>query len=145
MMIKELMTTDPVSCDPKTNLRRLAQLMVENNCGAIPVCENRRIVGIVTDRDVVTRGFIKGVDPTSLPVSDVMTRNLVTVHEDDRVERALQLMEAEQVRRLPVVSPEGALLGMLSITDLADHLPERKAGELLREVSLTPRRARMAL
>ena len=145
MLVKELMTPDPVFCTPQTPLRRVAQLMVENDCGVIPVCnEDRHIVGIVTDRDIVTRAFTKTVDPATIPVSDVMTHNLIVCQDDDHIERAMQLMESEQVRRLPVID-EGRLLGMISITDLADHLPERKAGELLREVSQSPRRARMAL
>jgi CBS domain-containing protein len=144
MLVKELMSPDPVSCAPDTPLRKVAQLMAENDCGAIPVCEERHVVGIVTDRDIVTRGFLKGTDPQTLPVSDVMTRNLMTVREDDNLEHALRIMEAEQVRRLPVTQGP-VLVGMLSMTDLADHLPERKAGELLREVSSRPRNARFAL
>lgn len=144
MLVRELMTPDPVRVTPASPLRKVAQLMVENDCGALPVCERDHVIGIVTDRDIVTRGFLKGLDPTTLPVSDVMTRNLMTVQADDRIEHAIQIMESEQVRRLPVVD-EDRLVGMLSITDLADHLPERKAGELLREVSEPPRRARTAL
>jgi CBS domain-containing protein len=144
MLIRELMTPDPVFCEPGTQLRRVAQLMVENDCGVIPVCDEGRVVGIVTDRDIVTRAFTKTLDPTTLPVSDVMTHELVLAHADDRIERAIQLMEGEQVHRLPVVDDD-VLVGMISVTDLADHLPERKAGELLREVSQSPRRARMAL
>lgn len=144
MLIRELMTPDPVSCAPETPLRRIAQLMVENDCGVIPVCSDGKVVGIVTDRDIVTRGFTKTLDPTTLPVSDVMTRDLIMVDVEDKVERAVQLMEGEQVHRLPVIEGE-RLVGMISVTDLADHLPERKAGELLREVSQSPRRAKMAL
>lgn len=144
MLIRELMTPDPVSCGPETPLRRVAQLMVENDCGVIPVCSEGKVVGIVTDRDIVTRGFTKTLDPTTLPVADVMTRDLIVVEADDRIERAVQLMEGEQVHRLPVIDDD-QLVGLISVTDLAEHLPERKAGELLREVSQTPRRARMAL
>lgn len=102
MLVKELMTPDPISCTPETPLQKVAQLMLENNCGAIPVCEGRHCVGMVTDRDIVTRGFLRQIDPRIVPVSDVMTRNLQVVHDDESVERALQIMESEQVRRLPV-------------------------------------------
>lgn len=140
MLVKELMTPDPISCTPETPLQKVAQLMLENNCGAIPVCEGRHCVGMVTDRDIVTRGFLRQIDPRIVPVSDVMTRNLQVVHDDESVERALQIMESEQVRRLPVTQGP-VLVGMITMTDMADHLPERKAGELLREVSARPRRA----
>jgi CBS domain-containing protein len=141
MLICELMTPNPICCSPETPLRRVAQLMKENDFGALPVCREGHVVGVVTDRDLVTRGFVAQGDPSLLPVSEVMTRNLVLVNDDDRVERAVELMESRKVRRLPVTR-DGLLVGMISITDLADHLPERKAGELLREVSEMPRRAR---
>ena len=144
MLICELMTPNPICCSPETPLRRVAQLMKETLFGALPVCREGHVVGVVTDRDLVTRGFVAQGDPSLLPVSEVMTRNLVLVNDDDRIERAVELMESRKVRRLPVTR-EGLLVGMISITDLADHLPERKAGELLREVSETPRRVRVGV
>ena len=141
MLVKELMSTDPIFCTPDTPLDDVARLMTENDCGAIPVCLDRHVVGIVTDRDIVTRGLARGGDPHSVPVSEVMTHNLRVVREDDPIERALQIMESGHVRRLPVVQGP-ALVGLLSMTDLAEHLPERMAGELLREVSELPRRMR---
>ncbi len=143
MLVNELMSSDPICCSPDTQLLTVARLMAENGCGAIPVCQDGHVVGIVTDRDIVTRGFRQGVNPQTLPVSEVMTRNLVTVHDDDKVEKAVQLMESRQVRRLPVTQ-DGLLVGMISITDLAEQLSEHTAGELLREVSEMPRRARLA-
>ena len=141
MLVKELMSPDPAFCTPQTTLHDVARLMVENDCGAIPVCDGQHVVGIVTDRDIVTRGLARDLDPNTVAVSEVMTRNLMIVHDDDPLERALQIMESEQVRRLPVVQGP-ALVGVLSMTDLAEHLSERKAGELLREVSEPPRRKR---
>ena len=141
MRIRELMTPDPICCTPDTPLRSVARLMGENDCGAVPVCLGERLVGIVTDRDLATRGLAHAGDSGSLPVSEVMTRNLQVVHDDDSVERALQIMESERVRRLPVIdSDTDTLVGLVSITDFADHLPERMAGELLREVSERPKR-----
>ena len=144
MLVKELMSPDPIFCTPQTTLHDVALLMKQNECGAIPVCEGQHVVGIVTDRDIVTRAVARDDDPQKLTASDVMTRNLMVVHDDDPLERALTIMESEQVRRLPVVQGP-VLVGVLSMTDLAEHLSERKAGELLREVSEKPRRARMAL
>lgn len=142
MLVKELMSPDPIFCTPQTTLHDVALLMKKNECGAIPVCEGQHVVGIVTDRDIVTRGLARDEDPQRLTASEVMTRNLMIVHDDDPIERALTIMESEQVRRLPVVQGP-VLVGVLSMTDLAEHLSERKAGELLREVSEKPRRARM--
>lgn len=144
MLVRELMSPDPVYCSPETPVKQVAEMMAKNNCGAIPVCDHGRIVGIITDRDVVTRGVAISDDPALLPASAIMTHNLYTIEADDRVEHAIQIMEDEQVRRLPVFDGT-ELIGMISITDLADHLPDRLAGELLREVSERPRRPRMAL
>jgi CBS domain-containing protein len=138
------MSPDPVVCAPDTPLREVAQMMARNDCGAVPVCVNGHVVGIVTDRDIVTRGFSREGNPAQTPASAVMTHNLYTIGADERLEHAIQIMESEQVRRLPVVD-EDELVGMLSMTDLADHLPERMAGELLREISDRPRKPRMAL
>lgn len=144
MLVKELMSPQPVFCTPETSLHDVARLMKENDCGAIPVCEGQHVVGIVTDRDIVTRAVAGDADSQKLAASEVMTRNLMLVRDDDPIERALQIMESEQVRRLPVVQGP-VLVGVLSMTDLAEHLSERKAGELLREVSERPRRARLML
>lgn len=144
MRVKELMSPDPIYCSPSSALREVARLMWKNDCGAIPVCDQEKVVGIVTDRDLVTRAMTHDGDPELRPVGEVMTRNLIVVNEDDRIEHALQLMESEQVRRLPVMDDDDHLVGMISITDLAEHLPDRVAGELLREVSEPPRRMRSA-
>lgn len=139
MLVREVMSPDPVFCTPDTPLRTVASLMAKNDLGVLPVCERGQVVGIITDRDVVTRGLAVAADPASLPAAAIMTHNLYMIEADDRVERAIQIMESEQVRRLPVVE-DSRLVGVLSITDLADRLPERMAGELLREVSDRPRR-----
>lgn len=142
MLIRELMALDPICCSPETDVARVAKLMTDNECGAIAICDGTRVVGIVTDRDIVTRGVATGADPKTLPVADVMTRNLILVHDDDRVERAVHLMESRHIRRLPVIDEEEQIVGMISMTDMAEHLAERQAGELLREVSALPRRIR---
>ncbi len=144
MLVRELMSPDPVYCSPDTPVKIVAELMAKNECGAVPVCVGGRVVGIITDRDVVTRGFTMSAEPSFLPASAIMTHNLFTIDADDRVEHAVQIMESEQVRRLPVFDGED-LVGIISMTDLADHLPDRLAGELLREVSDRPRKPRMAL
>jgi CBS domain-containing protein len=144
MLVRELMSPDPVHCTPDTPLKKVPELMAKNDCGAVPVCDRGRIVGMITDRDLVTRGLAMSSDPELLPASAIMTHNLFTVAADDRIEHAITIMESEQVRRLPVFDEE-QLVGIISMTDLAEHLPERMAGELLREVSDRPRKPRSAL
>lgn len=144
MLIRELMALDPIICSPDTNLTQIARLMTDNDCGAIAICSGERVVGIVTDRDLVTRAVAQGADMETTQASNVMTRNLIVVHDEDRVERAVHLMESRHVRRLPVIDEEEHLVGMVSLTDMAGHLSEGLAGELLREVSAVPRRVRMS-
>lgn len=134
MLVRDIMCPDPVCCIPSTSLLNVVKLMTENDCGAIPVLDKGELVGIVTDRDIACRGFLKGVNPISLPVSDVMTRSVVSIEDDDTVEHAVQIMESEQVRRLPV-RRGGEIVGIVSQADLVGKLPPAKAGELVREIS----------
>ena len=135
MAIRDIMTPHPVYCSPATNVEKVARMMAERDCGEIPVCQDGRVVGVVTDRDIVVRTIAKGKDPTGMQVVNIMTPEVYTIRAGDNVNRAIELMEAHQVRRLPVVDDEGHLVGILAQADLAGVLPESRAGELLYEIS----------
>lgn len=135
MAIKDIMTSHPVYCTPETQIEAVARLMAERNCGEIPVCEEGRVVGVITDRDIVMRTLAKGQDPVGVAVRDVMTPHVVTIRPTDSINRAVQLMEEHQLRRLPVVNDDGQLTGMVAQADLAEALPEARSGELLYEIS----------
>ena len=135
MAVRDIMTTNPVSCTPATKIEDVARLMVEHDCGEIPVCEAGKLVGVVTDRDIMVRTIARGRDPLGVAVRQVMTQKVFTVRAADGVEKALSIMERRQVRRLPVVDSRGKLVGIISQADIAETLPEQKAGELLFEIS----------
>lgn len=134
MKVRELMTTEPITVEPKATLGEVATLMKQQDCGSIPIVEGRRLVGIVTDRDIVVRGVAAGKDPKTQHVSEVMSADPVTVGPDDDVTDAEKKMADRQIRRLPVVEG-GKLVGIIVTAQIARAGNERKVGETLKEIS----------
>ncbi len=134
MKVRELMTTEPITVEPKATLGEVATLMKQQDCGSIPVVDGRRLVGIVTDRDIVVRGVAAGKDPKTQRVSEVMSADPVTVGPDDDVTEAEKKMADRQIRRLPVVEG-GKLVGIIVTAQIARAGNERKVGETLKEIS----------
>ena len=144
MQVRELMTKSPAVCTPDMNLEKVARLMVEHDCGAIPVVENadnRKAVGIVTDRDITTRIVAKGQNPLQKRAADAMTDAVVSVRPEDSAERAAELMEENQVRRLIVADDGGACLGIVAQADVARRGRDETTGELVEEISEPSRKA----
>ena len=114
------MMSDKVVCiDQNEPVSAAAKLLKRCNVGALPVCDGKKkLRGVLTDRDIVTRCVAAGADPRDTPVSEIMSRGIVTATPFDEVEQAVKVMSGDQVRRLPVLS-EGRLVGMLSLCDLA--------------------------
>jgi CBS domain-containing protein len=134
MKIRELMTKQPTTVQPDATLGEVATLMKQEDCGSIPVVEDGRLVGIVTDRDIVVRGIASGADAKTQRVSKVMSSDPVTVSPDDDVADAEMKMADRQIRRLPVVE-DGKLVGIVVTAQIARAGNERKVGETLREIS----------
>ena len=134
MKVEEFMTRDPATLRPESMCSEAAALMKREDCGSLPVVKDGKLVGIVTDRDIVIRGLAGGKDPTHLAVSEIMTAGPLTVAPDMKAEDASKLMSEKQVRRLPVVE-NGRLVGVLAIGQLARHESANAAGETLKEVS----------
>jgi CBS domain-containing protein len=128
----ELMTKNPVCCLPDSMVAAVAQLMKRENIGPIPVIENeqsRKLVGIVTDRDLALKIVAEGRDAKSTKVEAVMTRKVVTCRADDDVQKALDAMSEHQLRRIPVVDNENGILGIIAQADVATRInqPEKTA------------------
>ncbi|MDP9231399.1 MAG: CBS domain-containing protein [Actinomycetota bacterium] len=128
------MTPSVRSAAPAQSVVEAAQMMKEEDVGSLPVVEEDRLIGIVTDRDIVVRTVAERVDPESVKVGDVASRELVTVEPGQDLDEALTLMARHRVRRLPVVEA-GRLVGMLAQADVALEAKEKKAGEMLDEIS----------
>ncbi|MBV9928585.1 MAG: CBS domain-containing protein [Acidobacteria bacterium] len=138
MEVKDVMTPDPACCTPDTTLQRVAELMVENDCGEIPVVEsasNKRPVGVITDRDIVCRTVAKGTNPLTLKASECMTTPCVTVRPDTPLDECCRLLEEKQIRRVPVVDASGSCCGIVALADIAKYARERETAEVVREVS----------
>ena len=146
MLIKEVMTANPTCCKPTDKLDSVAKLMLDHDCGEIPVCDGTKLIGVITDRDITCRAVAVGKTPANVPVSEVMTRDVHTIAEDDKLEEALELMEKKLVRRLPVVNDSGRIVGIVSQADLVAKAPMLKVARTIRSVSKRTRgHARAAL
>jgi CBS domain-containing protein len=118
MKVKDVMTGAPRTCEPTTSAAAAAQLMLEGDCGVLPVVENGTLVGIVTDRDLYIALATQNRLASQLPVGDVARRTVLTCQPEDDVHAALMTMKQGRVRRLPVVGFGGTVLGIVSMNDL---------------------------
>jgi CBS domain-containing protein len=132
------MTRDPICCTRGTRLQEVARMMVEHDCGAIPVVEsrqNKRPVGVITDRDITCRTVAMGKNPLEMTARDCMTASAVTVAPETDLEECGHLMERHQIRRMLVVDGGGYCCGIVAQADIAERAPEALAAEVVREVS----------
>ena len=135
MKIEEIMTPNPACCGPETNLREVARLMVDHDCGEIPVVRDGRPVGVITDRDIAARAVAAGRNPLEMKASDLMSSPVITVNPSTDVDDCCDTMEEHQIRRVPVVDDSGSCCGMVSQADIAKHASARKTAEVVKEVS----------
>ena len=132
---REIMTSDVRTATRDMSLQDAARLMRDGDMGSVPVVEDGKLVGIVTDRDIVVRSIAEGRDSSS-PVSEAMTTEIFSVKPDDFVFEAIRLMGDKQVRRLPVVDADGHLAGIIAIADVAlETEDEREIAETMEEIS----------
>lgn len=136
--VRDVMTTRPRCAAPDTTLSEVAELMEAEDVGAIPVVDGERLLGMVTDRDIVIRAIAKGKDPRETPVAQIASKDLVTLEPDQDLSDALKLMAQYQVRRLPVIEDEDRLVGVVSQADVALLAKEKATGEMVEEISKPP-------
>jgi CBS domain-containing protein len=135
-LARDVMTPDPACCSPGTTLDQVAQLMVENNCGEIPIIDmSDQLVGVVTDRDIVCRVVAEGKNPSAYTAESCMSSSVIAVRADASMEEVIAIMEDHQIRRVPVVDDGGCCAGIIAQADIAAVGPPRTTAELLWEVS----------
>ena len=135
MMIKELMTENPQAAQVNDPIMSVAKMMKDLNVGFMPILDSNKLVGVITDRDIVIRAIAGGMD-FNTPVSDIMSTDLHVISPNDDVEDAADMMEEFQIRRLPVVDENNNLVGILSLGDIAVRMGDlEEAGEILEEIS----------
>ena len=137
MKVKDIMSTNVDSCTPETRLPEVARKMVDCDCGAIPVVDpqTRRPIGVVTDRDIVCRLVAQGRNPLELSARDCMTTPAVTVTPETSLDDGLDLMENHKIRRVAVVDQSGAICGIVSQADVAQHASKGDTAKVVRKVS----------
>jgi len=133
--IRDIMTSNPSTVEPDKTVVDAARIMKQEDAGVVPVTENGRLTGMVTDRDIAIRVVAEGRDPQSTPVREVASKDLVTVDPQQDLDEALRLMAQHQVRRLPVVEEDGRLVGVVAQADVARHGNDTKTGQVVQEIS----------
>jgi len=133
--IRDVMTPNPRTIEPSTTVQEAAKLMRDEDVGPIPIVENGSVSGIVTDRDIVLNVVAEGIDPSSTPVSQIASRDLITVDPEQTLDEAFRLMGQHQVRRLPVCEEDGKLVGIVAQADIALQSDDARTGEVVEEIS----------
>ena len=130
MKVSELMTKEVKACHRYDSLNRAAQLMWENDCGSVPVVDaDRKVIGMLTDRDICMAAYTQGVALSEVSVGNVMSRNVCICNPSDNIASAAERMRERQLRRLPVVDEQEVLVGILSMSDIAREAERLRASK----------------
>jgi CBS domain-containing protein len=137
--VSDVMTSNPECVTENESIRRVAQIMVDCNCGAVPVVEsegNKKVIGMITDRDIVVRLVAQGKGLETARVADAMSRGVHTVKTDQPLDSVYKIMATEQVRRLPVVDNDDRIIGIVAVADIAtEDESDRKLAKTVEEIS----------
>ena len=137
--IRDVMTANPECVSEKDSLRDVARIMKERDTGVVPVVDGRKLIGLITDRDIVVRGIAEGKNLENASVSELMTKQVRTVREDASVNDALELMNRAEVRRVAVVNSNDELVGIVSLGDISVNTnKDDKVGKTVESISGAP-------
>jgi CBS domain-containing protein len=138
LQVKDVMSQNPVCCMPETNLEEVARLMMEHDCGELPVVDSEKTmnpVGVITDRDIICRTVALGRNPLEMIASECMSSPSVIVMPDTSLEECCKTMEVSRVRRIPVVDEIGGCCGIVSQADIARNAPKEDIAEVVKQIS----------
>jgi CBS domain-containing protein len=136
---RDVMTPDPATVSEKDSIRDAARIMASEDTGVVPVVNGRKIVGLVTDRDIVIRCVAEGKDTANVKVDDCMTKSVRSVREDTPVAEVLSMMSNAQIRRVPVVNSSNELVGIVSIGDISTETnQDGRVGKTIEQISQAP-------
>ncbi|HYM24371.1 MAG TPA: CBS domain-containing protein [Vicinamibacterales bacterium] len=137
-LARDVMTADPACCLPHTPIDQVARMMVQNDCGEIPVIDRSdQPIGVVTDRDIVCRVVAEGKNPSAYPAEMCMTSGVIAVAADAPLDDVVEVMQKYRIRRVPVVDGHGKCSGIISQADIAAYGPSQKTSDLVKEISRT--------
>ena len=134
MKVSECMTRDVKIASPRQTIREAAQMMADCDAGILPVGENDRLVGMITDRDIALRAVGRNLPPDT-PIRDVMSKEVLYCYEDEEIEHVAGNMGDQQVRRLPVLTREKRLVGIISLGDLAKNAGDSTVGHAVSDIT----------
>jgi len=135
MKLKEIMTQDVELIHPDDSLQTAAQKMRDRDIGFLPVCDGDRLIGVVSDRDIIVRVIAEGRDPKAMMGRNLVTAPVIYCFEDQDVDEAARIMQENQIRRLVILNRDKRLVGVVSLGDLAMNRPPDQSGEVLQSVS----------
>ena len=138
MQIREIMTPQVEVIAPNASVRDAAMKMKDLDVGAIPVCDGQKLTGLVTDRDITVRAIAEGRNPADMKVSEIMSGDIAYCFEEDDIEKAAEVMESKQIRRLPILNRDKKLAGIISLGDISvrsERRGKQKAAEALEDIS----------
>jgi CBS domain-containing protein len=136
---RDVMTPDPATVSAKDSIREAARIMASEDTGVVPVVDGRKVVGLVTDRDIVVRCVAEGKDTASAKVNECMTKSVRSVKEDTPVNEVLTMMSNAQIRRVPVVNNRDELVGIVSIADISTETKQDgRVGKTIEQISQGP-------
>jgi len=135
MKVSEAMHPGAHWVEPGTPVFEVAKLMRDQDIGSVPVGENDRLVGMVTDRDIVCRGIAEGRDCSTMTAGNVMSQGIIYCRDSEELDDALRIMEQHKIRRLPVINDDKRMVGILSLGDISQTAPRQLSGEILQSVS----------
>jgi CBS domain-containing protein len=139
MQVREVMTSNPACCMPDTKLQEVAHMMLDCDCGAIPVVDGKdtmKVVGIITDRDITCRTVAQGKDPMDMTARECMTSPVKMIMPEASLEECCQMLEQNQIRRLLVADGDGCCCGIVAQADIALNAPEEEIAEVVKDISL---------
>ncbi len=137
--VRDVMTANPTCVRESDTLQDVARIMKDQDTGVVPVLDGKKIIGMVTDRDIVVRGLAEGKNLENARVTDVMTTSIRSVREDSSVDDALALMTSAEIRRVPVVNGQDEIVGILSLGDIASEgNQDGKVGSTVEKISEAP-------
>lgn len=135
MNVKEVMKANASIVTPSMSVREAAEKMSQEQVGFLPVGEDDRLQGTITDRDIVLKAVSQGKDPQSTHIKDVFTSKLVYCSEDQDLDEVARMMGDNQIRRMPVINADKRLVGVISIGEMAQHLSQDTAGKVLSQIT----------
>jgi CBS domain-containing protein len=137
--VRDVMTPNPECVSERDSISDVARIMKEQDTGVVPVVDGKKIIGLITDRDIVIRGIAEGRDLSTVKVNELMTKSVRSVSEDTPVNDVLNLMGNAEIRRVPVVNGNNELVGIISLGDIATNSnQDGRVGKAVEDISEAP-------